>query len=508
MREDRGRWMASRPVLLGGVAVLALGVGAAARADERSAGADVPAALEAAYKKEYAFLEAEKRALQQRLVQLAAAGEKKLRGARREIEGLQRDLLARKDEADRLEHDLQQADRLALRADEDADKLDEILDRAAESLARAGLQTSEPPAAIDQQRVWIKGLFERALELMARGGALRRDSGPFFLEDGSRIVGRRIHLGRVATFGVAEAAAGPLAPAGAGRLKLWPAAGETAESAARALAAGEAPASLPLFLYESLDEAIEPKASKSAAEVIAEGGVIAWVIVGIGALALLMILARIVILLRAGWGGEKLVSHLVALIAAGKRDAAWMACIRSRSASGRVLAAAVGNLDAERQQLEDRVAEAILQRQPGIERFGASITVFAAVAPLLGLLGTVTGIIATFDVITEFGTGDPKLLSGGISEALVTTELGLMVAIPTLLIGTLLSGRAQSLLAGMERGALAVINAAESPSDGAAPAAAAAGPDTGGGEQDRGPPAPVGRPQPVTVQVRGGGGAA
>ena len=494
---------------IGLVAVLGLAVCGAARADERGGSADVPAALEAAYKKEYAFLEAEKRALQQRLVQQAAAGERKLHAARREIEALQRDLLLRKDEADRLEHDLQQADRLALRADEDADKLDETLDRAAGSLARAGLEMGEPPAAIEQQRVWIGALFERALELMARGGALRRDSGPFFLEDGSRIVGRRIHLGRVATFGVAEAAAGPLAPAGAGRLKLWPAAGETAESAARALLAGEAPASLPLFLYESLDEAIEPKRAKSAAEVIAAGGVIAWVIVCIGALALLMILARIVILLRAGWGGEKMASRLVELIAAGKRDAARMACIRSRSATGRVLAATVSNLDAGRQQLEDRVAEAILRRQPGIERFGASITVFAAVAPLLGLLGTVTGIISTFDVITEFGTGDPKLLSGGISEALVTTELGLMVAIPTLLIGTLLSGRAQSLLAGMERGALAVINAAEAQPAAAAPdAAAEPDPDAGGGGQDRQRPAPIGPPEPVTVQARAGGGAA
>ncbi len=82
----------------------------------------------------------------------------------------------------------------------------------------------------------------------------------------------------------------------------------------------------------------------------------------------------------------------------------------------------------------------------------------AAVSPLLGLLGTVTGMISTFDVITEFGTGNPKLLSGGISEALVTTELGLIVAIPALLLGHLLSGWSDGIRDGLDASALAVVN--------------------------------------------------
>ena len=91
-----------------------------------------------------------------------------------------------------------------------------------------------------------------------------------------------------------------------------------------------------------------------------------------------------------------------------------------------------------------------------------AILVSAAVAPLLGLLGTVTGMISTFDVITVFGTGDPKLLSGGISEALITTQLGLSVAIPTLLAGNLVSGWAEQIRSGMERAALqAALLAAE-----------------------------------------------
>jgi len=84
--------------------------------------------------------------------------------------------------------------------------------------------------------------------------------------------------------------------------------------------------------------------------------------------------------------------------------------------------------------------------------------VVAAVAPLLGLLGTVTGMIATFDIITEFGTGDPGMLSGGISEALITTQLGLVVAIPAVLLGNLLKGRADAIEGRIERDALRVVN--------------------------------------------------
>ena len=99
--------------------------------------------------------------------------------------------------------------------------------------------------------------------------------------------------------------------------------------------------------------------------------------------------------------------------------------------------------------------EAILKEQPRIERFGVALVVVAAVAPLLGLLGTVTGMMSTFDVITEHGTGDPRMLSGGISEALITTQLGLIVAIPILLLANGLNAWARTLMGTLERLALA-----------------------------------------------------
>ena len=102
--------------------------------------------------------------------------------------------------------------------------------------------------------------------------------------------------------------------------------------------------------------------------------------------------------------------------------------------------------------------ETILDTQPKLSRFLPVIAITAATAPLLGLLGTVTGMINTFNLITLFGTGDARVLSSGISEALVTTEFGLVVAIPALIIHALLSRKVKSILGDMEKYALIFSN--------------------------------------------------
>ena len=93
-----------------------------------------------------------------------------------------------------------------------------------------------------------------------------------------------------------------------------------------------------------------------------------------------------------------------------------------------------------------------------VESYLPVVAIAAATAPLLGLLGTVTGMINTFKVISVFGTGDPKTLSGGISEALVTTEFGLIVAIPSLLIHAVISRKAKGVMGAMEQISVAFIN--------------------------------------------------
>ncbi len=115
--------------------------------------------------------------------------------------------------------------------------------------------------------------------------------------------------------------------------------------------------------------------------------------------------------------------------------------------------------DQPRSVLENCISEAILRQTPRLERFLNALKVLAAVSTLLGLLGTVTGMINTFQVITIHGTGDPRLMAGGISEAMVTTQVGLAVAIPVMMMAAFLSGRARRISLDMEEKGLSLIAA-------------------------------------------------
>lgn len=114
--------------------------------------------------------------------------------------------------------------------------------------------------------------------------------------------------------------------------------------------------------------------------------------------------------------------------------------------------------DASREDLEEALYEKYLEATPRLQRGLPVIAIAAAAAPLLGLLGTVTGMIETFRLINIFGTGDAKSLASGISEALITTEYGLIVAIPSLILHALLSRKVQGIKATMEMTSLAFLN--------------------------------------------------
>ncbi len=124
---------------------------------------------------------------------------------------------------------------------------------------------------------------------------------------------------------------------------------------------------------------------------------------------------------------------------------------------GRVLMAYHENQDADVETLELKLDDAILKEMPRLEWGLNTVKVLAAVAPLMGLLGTVTGMIIVFQQITLFGTGDPKLMAGGISQALVTTVLGLCAAIPLLLLHSLASGQSRSVVQILEEQATGLV---------------------------------------------------
>jgi biopolymer transport protein ExbB len=162
-----------------------------------------------------------------------------------------------------------------------------------------------------------------------------------------------------------------------------------------------------------------------------QGGVVGYVITAVGALAMLIAIWRLIVLTLEDM---KVASQLKTKKA------------NTNNSLGRVLKVHEDNPSMDPETLELKLSEAILKETPRLENSLNLLKIIAAVAPLLGLLGTVTGMIITFQAITIFGAGDPKAMAGGISGALVTTVLGLVVAIPTVLLHTFVSGRAKKII--------------------------------------------------------------
>ena len=148
----------------------------------------------------------------------------------------------------------------------------------------------------------------------------------------------------------------------------------------------------------------------------------------------------------------------IQLIRSGKKEQADELLENQGGPTAKMLKKGIKYHKLPKESLEELMAEDILETQPKLERGLSIITVTAAVAPLLGLLGTVTGMINTFKLITLFGTGDARSLSSGISEALITTEFGLIVAIPSLLLSAFLSRKAQGITGEMENAAITFAN--------------------------------------------------
>lgn len=164
---------------------------------------------------------------------------------------------------------------------------------------------------------------------------------------------------------------------------------------------------------------------------IEQGGIVGYCIIALGIVGLLIAIWR--------WIGLSGDSRKVA--AQLKRDSA-----STDNPLGRVLAAYESNRGADTETIELKLSEAALKEMPGLTKGLLFIKVVSAVAPLMGLLGTVTGMIKTFQVITLYGAGDPKMMAGGISQALMTTVLGLVVAIPMVLLHTIVSGQSRKIV--------------------------------------------------------------
>ena len=189
------------------------------------------------------------------------------------------------------------------------------------------------------------------------------------------------------------------------------------------------------------------------------GGVLVWPILALAVIALLIGLERAFFLKRVHDNTDRTMNEVNSKAIQGDWDACQkLVHIRKKSPVYNVVRAGLRMRHEDREILESVLQEAILKELPRLERALPMLNIMAAIAPLLGLLGTVTGMIGTFEVINIYGTGDPRMMSGGISVALVTTMLGLMVAIPIMLMHAFLSRQVEHIVGDMEEKAVALTN--------------------------------------------------
>jgi biopolymer transport protein ExbB len=285
------------------------------------------------------------------------------------------------------------------------------------------------PSAADLDGYWML-----LLEDLTASGRVEQLQLPVVAADGSRSEQSVLRVGNFSAYGAdaflrydadaAELLAPARQPSGLGQVEDY-------------LNGGTALASLP----------IDPSRGTLLAQLqrqpglwdrVQQGGLVGWVILVLGALGLLLALWRMVFLARVSRG----VSSQMHDLSAPRND----------NPLGRVIGVLGPKPQlADLETLELKLDEAILQETPPLEKGQSLLKLLSAVAPLLGLLGTVTGMIVTFQAITQGGGGDSRLMAEGISQALVTTVQGLVVAIPLLFLHSLLASRSKSLIQLLEQ---------------------------------------------------------
>lgn len=193
-------------------------------------------------------------------------------------------------------------------------------------------------------------------------------------------------------------------------------------------------------------------------EIIKAGGPVMWPIIALSILATAIILERLWSLQERRIIPPELREKVWKLVESGQLTDRHIAALAQNSALGQILAAGLANRDRPREFIKEAIEDTGRHVVHELERFLNLLGTIAAVSPLMGLLGTVIGIIVAFNAITHTGIGDPKVLSGGIGQALITTAAGLIVAIPALMGYRYFRGRVDELVVAMEKEALKLVH--------------------------------------------------
>ncbi len=189
------------------------------------------------------------------------------------------------------------------------------------------------------------------------------------------------------------------------------------------------------------------ESGRSITEVLKSGGPVMIPLLGVALLAVLVSLERALTLMAKSAGSGREDAAVLGLCKKGDFQEAARRAEAGRGVGFRALSAGLAARGRDPAKIEEAIQQSVLREMVALERFLPLLSVLAGIAPMLGLLGTVTGMIKTFDVIRLFGSGDPGIMAGGISEALVATATGLVIAIPILLVHSFVSGRVDRILA-------------------------------------------------------------
>jgi biopolymer transport protein ExbB len=199
-------------------------------------------------------------------------------------------------------------------------------------------------------------------------------------------------------------------------------------------------------------------ARESGFEQIKKGGIVMIPILGLGVVCVVLVIWKFISLSTLRTEVGPALDKILALLRGDKSDQAEELARALGEPLSPVILEGIEHRHAPREHIEEIMHERIAGEIPMLEQHLAVLAVCAAAAPLLGLLGTVTGMMHTFKLITIFGTGEARLMSGGISEALITTQYGLMIAVPTLLAHAYLSRRVRRIIGALEQTAIGFIN--------------------------------------------------
>ncbi len=297
----------------------------------------------------------------------------------------------------------------------------------------------------------IKTIADLYLNEIAASGEIKRSQNSFIALDGHRVKGEIVRLGALSTIyqSALDSSCGyaVYGPENDALLAVSQPGWQVAKNLKKFIA-GKSDA---VYLDFSGGDAVRRLAlTPSAWERLRSGGVLVWPILLVGLVALLLSLERFLFLSRVKSNTDKVMGRIIELVGAGNFVQSLELVEHKKGPVYRVLAAGLAARKATRDVLDSVLEEAILKELPQLEKYLPTLQVLAAIAPLLGLLGTVTGMINTFQVITVYGAGDPRMMSGGISEALITTKLGLTVAIPIILLHTWFARRVDVIIGDME----------------------------------------------------------